>query len=225
MTRIVAMVPVRGGSQRVPKKNTRPFADTTLLDLKLDVLSGLEGVDDIVVTTDCEDCMAIARRHGVRVHRRDAYFAGSSVTNDQHWRHIAEVTPGDVVFMTQVTSPLVRRSSHTRALRSYIDSLERFDSLNSVTLEKKFLWQDGHPLNYDVDRTPKSQDLPDIVSLNFAVTIVDRDTMMRRGNVVGQRPQFLELDKIESVDVDDEVDFRVAEALFREVGSDWLMDR
>ena len=223
MTKVVAIVPVRGGSQRVPHKNSRPFAGRTLLDLKLEVLSGLQGVDQVVVTTDCDKCMAIAREHGVSLHRRDSYFAGSSVTNDKHWRHIAEITPGDVVFMTQVTSPLVRRSTYQAALRSYLASVEEFDSLNSVSLERKFLWRNGAPINYDIAVTPKSQDLLEIVSLNFAITILGREKMMNRGNVVGENPQFLQLEKIESIDIDDEVDFKVAEALFRGVGQDWLM--
>ena len=224
MSRIVAIVPVRKGSQRVPRKNVRPFAGTTLLGLKLEVLTRLDGVDDVVVSTDCEDCMAIAREHGVTVQVRDDYHAGSTVTNDVHWRHIAETTPGDVVFMTQVTSPFVRRSTHAAALADYLATRAEHDSLNSVTPEKKFLWQDGRPINYDVNRTPKSQDLPDIVSLNFAITIIERSLMMERGNVVGNRPKFITLDKTESVDIDDMTDFAVAEAMFGELGKEWLLD-
>lgn len=223
MTRVVAIIPVRKGSQRVPQKNIRPFAGTTLLDLKLEVLKDLAHVADVIVSTDCEECIAIAGRHGVRVQERDSYHAGSAVTNDVHWRHIAETTPGDVVFMTQVTSPFVRRSTHARALEQYLSSLDTFDSLNSVTPEKKFLWQDGAPLNYDVDRTPKSQNLPDIVSLNFAITLIARDLMIARGNVVGATPQFITLDKSEAIDIDDTTDFAVAEAMFRELGRDWLL--
>lgn len=222
MKKVIAMVPVRGGSQRVPRKNTRPFAGTTLLDLKLDMLKGVSGIDDIVVSTDCEECMAIGRKHDVTIHERDAHYASSVVTNDQHWRHIASVTPGDIVFMTQVTSPLVRRSTHTRALRNYLDSLGQYDSLNSVTEEKKFLWLDGKPINYDVNKTPRSQDLPGIVSLNFAITIIDRELMEKRGNVIGESPQFVVLDKTESVDIDDEDDFQTAEAFFKRLGRDWL---
>jgi CMP-N,N'-diacetyllegionaminic acid synthase len=222
MKKIVAVVPVRGGSQRVPQKNTRPFSGTTLLGLKLEVLTGVSGLDDIIVTTDSDECMTIARTFGVTVHERDSYFAGSQVTNDQHWQHIAKITPGDIVFMTQVTSPLVRRSTHEKALQKYLESFGQFDSLNSVTMEKKFLWRDGVALNYSADKTPKSQDLPEIVSLNFAITIINRDTMMRRCNVVGDHPQFLALDKVESIDIDDETDFKVAEVLFQKVGIDWL---
>jgi len=218
------MVPVRGGSQRVPQKNTRPFANTTLLGLKLEILTRVSGLDDIVVTTDSNECMAIARAFGVSVHERDPYFAGSDVTNDQHWQHIAEITPGDIVFMTQVTNPLVRRSTHEKALQTYMEAYSQFDSLNSVTMEKKFLWGKDAPLNYSADKTPKSQDLPEIVSLNFAITIINRELMRRKGNVVGERPKFLQLDRLESIDIDDQLDFDIAEYIYKGRGLDWLMD-
>ncbi len=220
---LTAVIPVRAGSQRVPNKNIRPFGDTTLLDLKLEVLAEVEGLDRIVVNTDCDHCEAIARRHGVFVHRRAPEFASSEVTNDRHWRHLAEVTETDILMMAQVTSPLIRRSTFENAICEYREADSTIDSLNSVTPEKKFLWQDGKALNYDANQTPKSQDLPDIVSLNFAITIIKRQVMIDRANVVGHKPDFMTLDKIESIDIDDQLDFDFAEFVYREKGKGWLM--
>jgi len=218
---LTAVVPVRAGSQRVPNKNIRPFGDTTLLDLKLEVLAATDGLDRIVVNTDCDECDTIARRHGIPVYRRAPEFASSEVTNDRHWRHLAEVTETDILMMAQVTSPVIRRSTIENAIRRYRGGA--VDSLNSVTSEKKFLWQDGKPLNYDANCTPKSQDLPDIVSLNFAITIIERQVMINRANVVGHKPEFMRLDKIESIDIDDQLDFDFAEFVYRKRGKDWLM--
>lgn len=217
-----AVVPVRAGSHRVKKKNIRAFADTTLLDLKLDVLARVAGIDRIIVNTDCDRCESIARNHGVAVHRREPEFASSNVTNDQHWRHLAEVTETDILMMAQVTSPMIRRTTYEQAIRMFLEGRETFDSLNSVSAEKKFLWQDGRALNYDADHTPKSQDLPDVVSLNFAITIIDRQTMIQRANVIGQNPKFMTLDKIESIDIDDPLDFKFAEFVYKEKGKGWL---
>ena len=74
-----------------------------------------------------------------------------------------------------------------------------------------------------MDVTPKSQDLPDIVSLNFAINIIERQNMIKRKNLVGYRPKFVELDKVEALDVDDFVDFKIAELMYRDLGFDWLM--
>ena len=219
---VIAMVPVRAGSTRVPNKNTRPFGGTSLLQLKLKLLKKITGIKQIVVSTDCEKSADIAMKEGAKVQWRNEYYAGSEVTNDQHWFYIAQTTPGDIVFLAQVTSPLLRVSSMQSALNSFLDG-GTHDSINSVSAEKKFLWKNSKPINYDIDVTPKSQDLPEIFSLNFAITIIARDKMMERKNVVGSKPKFFELDKIEALDVDDLIDFKIAELMFQEKGIEWLM--
>ena len=220
---IIAMVPVRAGSTRVPNKNTRKFANTSLLELKLKVLKNVSGITQIIVSTDCDIAAEIAHKQSIKVQRRSKYYAGSDVTNDQHWLHIAKTTPGDIVFLAQVTSPLLRVSSIQKALNTF-SNLGSNDSLNSVSVEKKFLWKDMNPINYDINVTPKSQDLPNIVSLNFAITIIHKQAMIKRKNVIGYRPSFFELDKVEALDIDDLVDFKVAELMYQELGNKWLMN-
>lgn len=220
--RIVAVVPVRKGSQRVISKNTRPFADTNLLELKLRVLKEVKEIDEIIVNTDCTKAIEIARKNGVSVQERAEYFASSDVTNDVHWRHIAEVTNTDIIMLAQTTSPMIKVSTYSDAINSYFDSCQ-YDSINSVSAEKKFLWQGGKPINYEINKTPKSQDLPDIVSLNFAITIIEKELMFNKGNVVGDTPCFIELDKVESIDIDDQLDFDFAEHIFKSYGYKWLL--
>lgn len=221
--KIIAMVPVRGGSKRVQNKNTRNFADTSLLELKLKVLKKVEGITQIIVSTDCEIAADIAEKQNVKIQFRNKYYAGSEITNDQHWLHIAQTTPGEIVFLAQVTSPLLRVSSIQKALNTYTNS-SKYDSLNSVSAEKKFLWKEMKPINYDIKVTPKSQDLPNIVSLNFAITIIQRQAMINRKNVIGYNPYFFELDKVESLDIDDSIDFKIAELMYKDRGIKWLMN-
>ena len=221
--KVIAMVPVRAGSTRVPNKNIRPFGDTSLLQLKLKLLKKVEGIKQIIVSTDCQISADIACKQGAKVQWRNKYYAGSKITNDQHWLHIAETTPGDIVFFAQVCNPLLRVSSMQTALNSFLSS-DTHDSMNSVSAEKKFLWQDGKPINYDVNVTPKSQDLPDIVSLNFGITIIQKQIMMERKNVVGYNPSLFELDKVESIDIDDLIDFKIAELMYKELTMNWLID-
>lgn len=220
--KVIAMIPVRAGSERVQNKNTRLFSNTNLLELKLKVLKCVQGINQIVVSTDCRKSANIAIKNGAKVQWRSKYYAGSKVTNDKHWHHIAKTTPGDVVFLAQVTSPLLRVSSMQSALNLFLNS-NYYDSINSVSAEKKFLWKNGRPINYDVNITPKSQDLPDIVSLNFGITIIHKQVMIERKNVVGHKPSFFELDKVESMDVDDLTDFKIAELIFKDRGIKWLM--
>ena len=90
---VIAMVPVRAGSTRVRNKNIRPFGDTNLLTLKLKVLKKMVGIKQIVVSTDCKISADLAYKENVKVQWRNDYYAGSDITNDLHWFHIADTTP------------------------------------------------------------------------------------------------------------------------------------
>ena len=79
------------------------------------------------------------------------------------------------------------------------------------------------PINYNINQTPKSQDLPNIVSLNFAITIIKKQVMIKRKNVIGFNPSFFELDKVESLDIDDLIDFNIAELMYQKLGNKWLL--
>ncbi len=221
--KVVAVVPTRKGSQRIPSKNTRPFLDTNLLELKLRVLKHVPNIDNIIVNTDCEKSEEIAKSYGIDIHRRDPYYASSTITNDSHWRHIAETTEADIILLAQTTSPMVKVDSYIKAIDMLISS--DIDSVNSVSIEKKFLWYEGKPLNYDIDKTPKSQELPNIVSLNYAITLIDKKTMFERGNIVGNRPRFITLNDIESTDIDDQIHFDFSEFLYEKYGFKWLQEK
>ena len=77
MKKITAVIPVRKGSVRVKNKNIKPFAGSSLLEIKIRQLKNVSQVDDIVVSTDCQEMAAIARGEGVKVHIRDKYHASS----------------------------------------------------------------------------------------------------------------------------------------------------
>jgi len=222
--KLVVVVPTRKGSQRVKNKNTKSFSDTTLLELKLNVLKHVKNIDEIIVNTDCELSIEIAKKAGVKIHIREEYFASSEATNDQHWLHLAQTTDCDVMLIAQTTSPLVKVTTYENAIEQYINSSSN-DSINSVTQEKKFLWEDDHPINYDASTTPKSQDLPNIFSLNFAITIIEKNNLLKTKNVVGNKPKFITLDKVESVDIDDELDFEFAEYLYNKLGINWILEK
>ena len=220
--KVVAVIPVRKGSERVISKNTKPFADTTLLDLKLEVMKQVKGLDNLIVNTDCDICIDIAKNHGVEIHRRDDYFASSLANNREHWTNLAEVTDTDILMMCQCTNPMVTVTTHEQALTDYLASIDQYNSAISVSAQKKFLWQDGSPINYDFNKTPKSQNLPDIVSLNFAITISNKQEMFKTGNVISANPKFIELDRVQSLDVDWPIDFEFAEYVYKKHGLDWL---
>lgn len=72
-------------------------------------------------------------------------------------------------------------------------------------------------MNYDPSHAPNSQDLPDVVALNFGVTVVKKEDLIRNSNIIGKKPQFVKTDDIEAIDIDTPLDFYIAEQLYKKL--------
>jgi CMP-N-acetylneuraminic acid synthetase len=92
--------------------------------------------------------------------------------------------------------------------------LSEHDSANTVGLVKDYLWLDGSPLNYDITKVQNSQDLPDVVKLTFGISMISRDLMLERRNVVGNNPMFYVVDELEEIDIDTPLDFEFAKFVY-----------
>ena len=213
--RLTAVVPVRAGSQRVKDKNIKPFAGSTLLELKLNTLKSIKTIDNIIVNSDSDYMLEIAEKYGVNIHKRDSYYASSKCDNSQYFQHIAEVTQSDYIMYSPVTAPLVSKETYFACINKFMSS----DITNLVTVSdvKHQMWLNGKPLNYDPKNAPNSQDLPDIVSINYGICILSKTDMIENRNIVTENPYFHKLDEIESMDIDTEFDFMVAENIYKKI--------
>jgi CMP-N-acetylneuraminic acid synthetase/phosphoglycolate phosphatase-like HAD superfamily hydrolase len=214
MKNLVALIAVRAGSQRVKNKNIRAFADSNLLEIKINQLKKVKQLDEIIVNSDSEEMLEIARKNGVTAVKREEKYASSEAGMSDVYQHFAEVTEAVHIMYANVTNPLVEAENYEEAISTYFSNLDENDSLASCHPIKEFLWKDGEALNYDTENQPRSQDLPNIVALNFAISILPREVMRKKRNIIGEKPTFFELDEIESVDIDTELDFYLAERLY-----------
>lgn len=213
--KIKALVAVRSGSQRVQNKNMRPFADSSLLEIKLRQLLSIKSLDGVVVNSNDDKMLEVAARMGCEAVKREEYFASNSVSMSEVYKNMAENFDGDIVVYANVTNPLLRSFTIENAINTYMMRSEDYDSLNSAHLIKEFMFRDGKPINYDLGRQPRSQDLPDIYALNFALNIIERDRMIECKNVVGKSPLIWGIDEIEATDIDNPIDFEFAEYVYR----------
>jgi N-acylneuraminate cytidylyltransferase len=216
---IKALVAVRSGSVRVPNKNIRPFAGKTLLEYKIEQLKHVKGLDGVIVNSDSPEMLGIAASLGAETILRDPYYASNSVSMSDVYRNMAENCRCDYILYANVTNPLTLTESYENAIERFFDGIgsDAFDSLNSGTLVHEFLFRDNRPINYDLLHQPRSQELPEIYALNFAINILKRETMIECRNVVGRKPKIFALPEIEAIDIDTELDFFVAEQLFRKI--------
>jgi CMP-N-acetylneuraminic acid synthetase/phosphoglycolate phosphatase-like HAD superfamily hydrolase len=214
MKNLIALIAVRAGSQRVKNKNIRSFAHSNLLEIKIKQLKKVKQLDEIIVNSDCDKMLEIARKNGVTAVKREERYAGNEVGMSEVYEHFSEVTEAAHIMYANVTNPLVEAENYEEAISRYFSNIDKNDSLASCHPIKEFLWKDGEALNYDTKNQPRSQDLPDIVALNFAISILPREVMRKKRNIIGETPTFFALNEIESIDIDTELDFYLAEKLY-----------
>jgi len=212
---IHAVFPVRAGSKRVVNKNVRPFAGTTLLELKVRQLLEVKEIASVYVSSESVEMLALAEKAGAIPLPRDAAFATDDVPMSKVYAHIADHLPeGDVLF-THATNPLCASDAYSRCIRAYRKLSGEYDSLTTVQDVKDFLYLDGKAMNFDPQNKPRSQDLPNIVKLTHAVSICPRSVMIKNENIFGVSPFFITLSDLASFDIDTMLDFSVAEILYQ----------
>lgn len=212
--KLVAIVPVRGGSVRVPNKNIKKFNGTTLLDIKLSQLKKIKHIDEIIVSSDSKKMLDIAKKYKTSIHRREAYYASSKATNSEFFHNLAENINSDYIMYAPVTAPLIKEKTIIKCIK-YLQENNRFKSVATVKLMKHHMWLNNKPLNYNVKKAPSSQDLPNIMAITFGCCILKKKDMIKFKNVVTDKTKFFELDDIESIDIDNELDFAFAQFVHR----------
>ena len=218
--KITAVIPIRSGSQRVKDKNLRAFADTNLMELKIKNLLQVPELTSIVVNTNSELAIEIVNKSyrggGGTTHRREEYYASSQCSGSEFFRHLGEVTDTDLFVYCPCTSPFIKPETVSQCINQFISTSD-YDCLATVSSVKEFLWLDGDPMNYDPAHAPNSQDLPDVVALNFGVTVVRKEDLIKNSNIIGKNPQFVKTSDIESIDIDTPLDFYIAEQLYKKL--------
>ena len=214
-----ALIAVRPDSQRVVNKNIRPFAHSSLLEIKIQQLLKIKELDGVVVNSSDRNMLAIAKKYGCEIIERNQYYASNSVCMSEVYENMANNIDCDVVIYSNCTNPLIRTETIRRCIELYIEN-GSYDSVNTANSVKKFLFLNNSPVNYKLTEQPRSQDLPPITSLNFAVNVISKKHMIKYKNIVGHNPYLYLVDDMEGLDIDTPLDFEIAEYLFKKYGND-----
>ena len=212
--KLSAIIAVRKGSKRIPNKNIKPFSGTSLLENKINQLIRVNVADEIIVSSDCDTMLSRSAKLGARAIKRDSRFASDSAAMNTVYRHLSTLAKHEHVLFLHVTSPLLEDGSLMNCVEEYSNLGSKYDSLATVSKMEEYIWNKNGAVNYDPNNHPRSQDLPKWYCLNFAVNIIPRDLMFSRKNIVGEKFYPFFLSKEESIDVDNPIDFKVAEFLY-----------
>ena len=219
MSRVVAIVPMRHDSERIQGKNYRSFAGRPLYHRVIESLLACHMVNEVVIDTDSlfimDDAAKIYPQVTV-IERPNHLRAGTVPMNDVLLNSVRKVK-ADFYLQTHSTNPLLLYQTITSALKTYIDQFPIFDSLFSVTRMQTRLWDSlTRPVNHNPAILMRTQDLPPVFEENSCLYIFSPDVLQKRHSRIGERPLMFEIHREEAIDIDEEIDFRIAEHLFKE---------
>lgn len=213
---LVALVPMRHHSIRVPEKNYRKLAGKPLYTYILETLSKLEQLDRIVVDTDSpliREGIMKAFPH-VQLIPRPEHLLGEDVPMNEILLHDVTVVEAEYYLQTHSTNPLMRTETFQAALDDFMANLDKNDALFGVTRKQVRIWDaQGQPINHDPHKLEKTQDLPPFFEENSCVYIFKRDALLSTNNRLGSNPRMFEIPELEAVDIDTEWDFKLVETL------------
>ena len=216
--KIVAMIPARLGSKRIPKKNIRYLLDRPLIQYPIDLANKSQLFNSVWVNTECAALKEMVESLSASFHLRPKELANDLATNRDFTYEFLKQHPCDYVVMVNTTSPLVSQNTLTQ----FIDVVktDAYDTVLSVLSEKAETFFEDIPLNFSFKEKVNSQMLVPIQKVVWALTAWRRETFIKLQEN-GQNPTFggavgkVEIPADEAYDIDTEEDWRLVEAMLK----------
>lgn len=218
--RLVALVPMRHSSERVPGKNYRPFGDgRPLFHHVVDVLLSCPLIDKVVIDTDSptikEQCAA--KYPDIIVIDRPQHLLGGMTPMNDVLLHDVSQVPSEFYLQTHSTNPLLRKDTLQRAVETFFKNYPIHDSLFAVTRVQTRFWDSlARAVNHNPNILIRTQDLPPLFEENSCLYLFEGRTLKERHNRIGYRPYLFEIERLEALDIDEEIDFLVTEMVFKQ---------
>ena len=216
---IAALLPMRHSSERVPGKNYKFFAGRPLFYHVVESLLACPAISKVVIDTDSPVIKEMCSKDFSQVVLLDRpkHLQDGSIPMNDVLLNIINQVQADFYLQTHSTNPLLSAQTISGAVEIFCKSFPVYDSLFSVTRKQVRMWDPlARPINHNQNILLRTQDLPPIYEENSCLYIFSKEILMQKHNRIGNRPFLFEMDEIEAQDIDVELNFKVAEFLFRE---------
>lgn len=220
MTSTMAIIPARGGSKGIPRKNLRMLGGKPLIVWTIEQALATEGLD-VYVSTEDSEIAEVSRRAGAQVIDRPAELAQDATATEPVVEHAIAVLDAagrrpDQVMLLQATSPIRLPDTMARALAQF--EISGADSMVGVVPVPIFIWQKEPTVvaHYPYENRPRRQDMtPD--QLRYRETgslyLTGTEVYQTRHNRLGGEIDLFVMDPVEGIDIDGPEDFALAESV------------
>jgi N-acylneuraminate cytidylyltransferase len=213
----LAIIPARGGSKRIPRKNILLLEEKPLIVYSIEHARKSKLVSRIIVTTDDDEIADISIKHGVEVIKRPIKIADDTATSEDALIHTLnyleekeEYRPDIVVFL-QCTSPLRNDDDIDNAIKMFLE--QKADSLFSAVRFDKYIWRVMNnvvsPINYDYNKRWREQDFPPQYQENGSIYILKPELLKKHKNRLSGKIVIYEMDDMTFIQIDSHKDIEL----------------
>ena len=217
MKKIVAIIPARGGSKGIPRKNIKLLKGKPLIAYSIDAARNAPSVDRVLVTTDDKEIAAVAKKHGASVIMRPGELAEDKTPMDPVLEHALNVLSAegyvpDAVLLLQPTSPL-RTAEHVQG------AIEKFLASDNDSLISVFkITNNRHEIGGDDFLVPtftknKNRNERPIATFENGAIYISKTHLIKEGRIRGDKIGYYEMDQYSSIDIDTPLDFETVKKL------------
>jgi N-acylneuraminate cytidylyltransferase len=206
----IALLPLRGGSQGIPRKNILPFMEKPLFTWSAN--AAISAGIPLVISTDDSEIKSYIKKYTptARVLERPKELATNTASTESVISHFLDNTECDHIILLQATSPMTLSSHLTDAVKLYLK--EGCKPLVSGTRQHTFHWsEDGTPINYDPRSRPRRQDWKGTFIENGAFYIFSRKDFEANLSRCAPPCTLYEMESLHSIEIDTQFDWLLLE--------------
>ena len=216
--KVVALVPIKLNSQRLPHKNILDLGGKPLCYHMTEKLVNVKGINEAYVYCSDESIKNYMPEK-MKFLKRNSYLDGDLVKGQEIYESFINEVDADIYVLAHATAPFIKRETIQNALDKVLSG--EYDSALSVKRIQTFAWYKGKTLNYDLENIPRTQDIEPVFYETSAFFIFRKEVFTKMGKRrIGNKPYFQEIDDIEAVDIDYPEDFKFAQAIIKSINSE-----
>jgi len=218
----VAIIPARGGSKGIPRKNIKELCGKPLITYIIETALRVRELDRVIVSTEDKEIAEVAKKCGAEVpFMRPEELARDETPTLPVLQHAVkyleekENYKPDIIVLLYATSPLLKHERVSEAIK--LLKARGFDSVLSVVEDRGHYWiKRGEDYERLYPKVLKNRQFTEpLFKENGAIYVCKRDLLMKENTMVGGKIGFLKMQKEESIDIDEPLDFEIAEFFMR----------
>ena len=214
---ITALLPMKANSERVPNKNFRLIGGKPLYYWMLESLFAIEVIDRVIINTDANQELFsnFIDNNKLMIRKRKPSLCGDLVSMNKIIEDDILSDSNETFLMTHTTNPLISAKTVNNAINIFMNrDKNKYDSLYSATkFQGRFYYEESVAINHNPNELLRTQDLPSVYLENSCLYLFEKSIFLDTKTRIGKKPILFETPQLESVDIDTEDDWYLANLL------------